>query len=221
MFKTPDNSPKTLPSIRLRTQLCDFLVEIPDLISDMADLIAPPTDVLMDPIELAYQQRTVIFRAAILKRDMEAWYTEQLQPSRLDSNTSKEDSLVSKRDIPADGIAYPEILHAVVDCVSNSVLLRLDEMLLALLSVSTERYNDLELFIASNSTSKRLNIVRRSYEFVKRRSRVAAKPLEFGLKQLWSTGNHGLQSYRANGDIPGVGHGSQNEVKPGLWEHID
>jgi hypothetical protein len=128
-----------------------------------------------------------------MNRSIETWYANELEPLLLACGSPSSASL--KSNSPAWNIhtntrkvfEYPELLLAVLDCVSSSVLVRLEKLLLTLTSTSLQQHGELKFTLCPATIARRQATIRESFNFVKKNSKVAAKPLEFGLQQLWST----------------------------------
>jgi hypothetical protein len=132
---------------------------------------------------------------------IETWYANELEPLLLACGSPSNASLKSNGpawDMHADTgkvFEYPELLLAVLDCVSNSVLVRLEKLLLTLTSVPLQQHEELKFTPSPATIARRQATIRNSFNFVKRHSKVAAKPLEFGLQQLWSADRAFGQSF--------------------------
>ena len=177
------------PSLFLRSQLCDFLVDLPDLLSQISNL--SDWGHKPDSREFQEQYRWVLQHAVTIRDRLEAWYTTELEPRILacDANSSIDEnaSLRNSHADTAGPFEYPEILLGVLDCVTNSALIKLEQSILRLRS-------GLLLFKGNPDIAARHTVIARrqakvcdAYQFVKNKSKVAAKPLKFGLQQLGSS----------------------------------
>jgi hypothetical protein len=182
------------PSLSLRSKLCNLLVDGPDLLQEAAKLIDLEASGSYDPLELQKQRYDVFVRASSMKRSIEGWYLNEFQPSLLVFRSLAND--YSKVSLPSDLESnhghisrYPEVLFGVLDCVSNTVLVKLDQLLLSLTAGSSGKHDDLSFVIDPDLTATRQETIHDSFAFVSRKVRVAAKPLEFGLQQIWSIGH--------------------------------
>ena len=181
------------PSLSLRAKLCDLLVDIPDLLSELSKLSDLDGSRLLDQSDPESRHERILLRAIAINRSIETWYANELEPLLLACRSPSNASLKSNGppwDIHTDTgkvFDYPELLLAVLDCVSNSVLVRLEKLLLTLTSASLQQHEELKFAICPATIARRQATIRESFNFVKRNSKVAAKPLEFGLQQLWST----------------------------------
>jgi hypothetical protein len=181
------------PSLSLRAKLCDLLVDIPDLFSELSKPSDPDGSRSLDQRDPESRHGCILLRAIATSRSIETWYTNELEPLLSACRSPSNAPLKSNGppwDIHTDTgkvLDYPELLLAVLDCVSNSVLVRLEKLLLTLPSASLQQLEELKFAICPTTTARRQATIRESFNFVKRNSKVAAKPLEFGLQQLWST----------------------------------
>jgi hypothetical protein len=181
------------PSLSLRAKLCDLLVDIPNILSELSKLSDPDGSRSLDQRDSESRYERILLRAIATSRSIETWYTNELEPLLLACRSPSNAPLKSNgppEDIYTDTakvLDYPELLLAVLDCVSNSVLIRLEKLLLTLTSASLQQPEELKFAICPTTTARRQATIRESFNFVKRNSKVAAKPLEFGLQQLWST----------------------------------
>ena len=179
------------PSLSLRAKLCDWLVDIPDLLSEVSNLSDLDGSRSLDLTDSESRHERVLLRAIAMNRRIETWCTKELEPLLLSCDSLSNASLKSNgpswgtRTNTGNDFEYPELLLAVLDCVSNSVLIKLKELLSTLTSASSQQHEEL-VNICPATIARRKATVRVSLDFVKRNSKVAAKPLEFGLEQLWS-----------------------------------
>ena len=135
----------------------------------------------------------ILLRAFTMNGSIDPWYANELEPLVLACGSLSNASL--KLNGPAwdmhpdtsKAFKYPELLLTVLDCVSNSVLVRLEKLLLTLTSASLQQHEELKFTLGPATIARRQATIRESFNFVRRHSKVAAKPLEFGLQQLWST----------------------------------
>lgn len=181
------------PSLSIRAKLCDILVDIPDLLSELSNLSDLDGSRSLDQGDLESRHECILLRAIAINRSIETWYANELEPLLLAYRSPSSASL-KPNDPPWDVhpgtgkvFQYPELLLAVLDCVSNSVLVRLEKLLLTLTSTSQQQHDELKFAICPTTIARRQATIRESFNFVKKSSKVAAKPLEFGLQQLWST----------------------------------
>lgn len=163
-----------LASLRWRSELFDLLLDVPELLCECGFLLnirqadnvpdfrdQPGCQGLFDRVVEAYNS-------------LEQWYGKVLAPALplADSEGYRE---------------YPEVLSAIVDCVSASVLVQLQRFGFQLFSLFdiTAPANGLpfsnKIFIERHTTSLH------AFEFVKKFP-MAAKPLKFGLEQILSPG---------------------------------
>jgi len=182
------------PSLSLRAELCDLLVDIPNLFSEVSNMSNPDGSCSLDQTDPESRHERVLLRAITMYRSIETWLVNELEPLLLACDSPSNESTNSSsppwntRTDTGNVFEYPELLIAVLDCISNSVLIKLEKLLFTLISASPQQHEELEFIICPTTTARRQATVRMSLDFVKRNCKVAAKPLEFGLQQLWSTG---------------------------------
>ena len=132
-------------------------------------------------------------RATHLRKLIDFWRSTELTP--LLPATSYSYTLPSTPD-SRDSNIYPDgksaleqktLLLAVLDCVSNSALIGLHRLVVSLTPLTSSRLiEDLCVSSCSITLADRQASVRAAFEFVHSLSIVSAKPLEFGMRQLWS-----------------------------------
>jgi len=124
--------------------------------------------------------------------DVKKWLTVEAEPLFL--------SYASSQQVIQEHINYPDIISGVLDCVANTALLTIDKILRFLCHArlrssslaGRSRQQQLE-------TSQLLNdpeIIEKwrqraitAFKFVQGKSKLAAKPLDFGLRQVQSSGS--------------------------------
>lgn len=180
------------PSLPLRAKLCDVLVDVPDLLSQASTLSDLDGSRSGDQADLEARCEHLLLRVTAMSRRLETWYVEELEPllRACDSlSTASTKSTGPSRDTgntSGDSYEYPELLLAVLDCISNTVLVKLEKVFSTLTLALPELHKDIGLATWPATIMRRQATVRVSLNFVRRNSKVAAKPLEFGLQQLWS-----------------------------------
>ncbi|KAL1963335.1 hypothetical protein VTN77DRAFT_8456 [Rasamsonia byssochlamydoides] len=188
------------PSLRLRSQLCDFLVDILDVVFEGCKFSAREQSIIsmVHQTDCNSPYKRILLRLHALHRSLEEWYVMHFHPhllSRDQSNTSRSsgpEEIPTASTSTSTCIAYPDIVLAVLNAVSNTALVMLEQVY----STITARCKSLDLDSTSPSTictpattAKRAATARTSLDFVRRNAPVAAQPLEFGLKQLLSWSN--------------------------------
>lgn len=176
-------------SISLRSELCDFLVDVPSLILEVSRFSDSSMMCCTDSAARAEQCEIVYRQISAFKHTIETWYSTSIVPQYTMSLSTSNTSLGGKKDRLGQSQVLPcgnqlDVLLAVVDCLSNAIMLRLDMLLAKLASI-------LEYDLTGSGDSNSILLQRRiavsqSLEFIKGSSHVAAKPLKFGLQQLWS-----------------------------------
>ncbi|KAH8671710.1 hypothetical protein BX600DRAFT_252560 [Xylariales sp. PMI_506] len=180
----PSNFPNTeVSGIRLRSQLCDFLVELPGIIARSRQLIG----------ETDLKNRTaldaVMVQVMDLNHRLEIWYEEELHPqvhAHIADDSSKSKHLHDGKDI--------RLVFTFLNCITCSLLVRLYDLVTEIrdaLEVSEE-------FATSprdaNVYRLRREVARSTYLQVQKRSLVTARQLSFGLSNLgYSNSSEGLR----------------------------
>jgi hypothetical protein len=189
----PSPVSQRLPSLSLRSSFCNHLVEIPGLLSEASRLSESGCSQFVNDVDLERQYKILMQRVSATYRNLELWYIENLKPLvptpppsyGLPQPNDKASESNSERE---EILEYDELLLAVLDCVCNSVLIRLEKLLTELISLYPSTRKDLGLTFCPATTAKRQTIAVKAHAFVKKTSMVGAKLLEFGLQQLWSSG---------------------------------
>ena len=134
---------------------------------------------------------SLIHTASTMSRDVKSWITAEAEPLFL--------SHASSQRTNQGYLQYPEIISAVLDCVANSTLLTLGKIL-SFLCHSRLRWSTLpeqaeqyelecsELLDAAETMEQRRQRVITAFDFVQKKSYLAARPLEFGLRSVNSSG---------------------------------
>ncbi|KIX01249.1 uncharacterized protein Z518_08974 [Rhinocladiella mackenziei CBS 650.93] len=184
--RSSDNS---VPCISLRNQLCDFLVDLPGLTSNITAFVArvsaaPEQDYRAHALSL-------LSRVMSFKHDFELWY--QVNIDVLHQSDSPFWSHPKPRDYPeriASGLTahphYQGVLSAVLYCISNSILIQLDKLIISVQQACKSGDGPYLFKVNKETYVQQQRRARRAFNFVKGRSNVASKPLAHGLRQFWS-----------------------------------
>lgn len=191
VFESPDLSlTHTSRNTALRSELCDFLVDIPALISETAVFLSegPPTFSSLEP---HFEKQRLRLRQVTLdlSEQVKSWHGRNF--GRL-SGCTQAPPLGDVRKIITGDTKHslnPEgTLFWVVNCVTNSVLVKLEQLLFALDS-ATGDVHDAKHLLRLEEYLKHEELARTALEAVGEHSQIATKPLIFGLSQLWSGGD--------------------------------
>ncbi|KAH0835183.1 hypothetical protein FOPE_04078 [Fonsecaea pedrosoi] len=166
-------------SISLRSELCEFLVDVPGLIREATSTADQLLDGDVDPVGLKKRHQNAIIQISSVKHAFEWWYSTKIAPLR-----SISDAVGSTRvETTSNSSVRDDLLLAVVDCVSNSIMIKLDTLQAQLNS----DWGNLRVDVlgCQQAQAKRRKMMYQALQFVRDKSLVAAKPLEFGLRQLW------------------------------------
>jgi hypothetical protein len=178
-----------LEAIELRNALCDLLVDVPGMVQETQELLASPATHLEEADHLTRLERT-LRRALRMKDGINSWYGVLAEAAPYDATQGRiiMDGAAETGVRCSASLDRPNLLYTVLDCVANSVLARLDGMLLVLSSLLRGSLGDecLAGTFALSGVEARRQTARAAFELVKSKSPVAAKSLEFGLRQIWS-----------------------------------
>jgi hypothetical protein len=169
-----------------------MMVDIPELFREASDLSCSDWNASARDVDIDIRHSELLLRAIDMYSRIQTWYLEELAPFL----SNAEDFLSCSQSLDSatwDGsietqttVEYPEFLLAVLDCVTNLILIRLQELLFSLPSGPPHWHQTFNFSLSPITIARQQAKVRASHAFVKRKSRVAAKTLEFGLQQLWS-----------------------------------
>lgn len=177
------------PSLSLRTQLATTLVKFPSLIIDCSALVDSQTYHTGEEEQLDI----LIDKALSMLTIVNNWLRGKAEPY-FTSNTLT--SLTPTTYYGAEHINYPDVLIGVLDCVANTAILAIEQLLRRLCLARLRSYGR----AMGSSWPKERGLpwlsddpeyMRRRHQratsaldFVKAESTLAAKPLEFGLQQV-------------------------------------
>jgi hypothetical protein len=170
-------------TLSLRSRLCGTLVDLPSLIIDYSTM--DENDIYQTGWE--EQLDLLMHKASTMFDDVQKWLTAEAQPLFLSSTSSHQ--------VIQEHIDYPDIISGVLDCVANTALLTIDKIMRFLYHARLRSSS-----LAGQSWQQRLETSRllhdpeiidrwrqraiSAFEFVQERSKLAAKPLEFGVQQI-------------------------------------
>ncbi|KIY02498.1 uncharacterized protein Z520_00963 [Fonsecaea multimorphosa CBS 102226] len=164
--------------ISLRSELNEFLVDVPGLAREASSIADELLNGKPDSAGLLERRQKAIIQISSLKRAFELWYCTKVAPQRPIPGVP----LPNKVEIPRNSSPQDELLFAIVDCVSNCVMIKLDSLWA---SIDSNRHVlKVDILDFQKAQSKRKLIMHQSFQFVRASSHIAAKPLEFGLQQL-------------------------------------
>lgn len=140
------------------------------------------------------QSDSVMFKASKMSDDLKKWITAEAEPLFF-SNAS------SQRVIQGH-IKYPDIMSGVLDCVANTALLTVGNMLRFLCHARLPssnlpersrqyRLESSQLLDSQETLEQRRQRAMTAFEFVQGESVIAAKPLDFGPRQVYPNGFSG------------------------------
>lgn len=159
-------------SLRWRSELCDLVLDVPELLCECASLVNIQQADNVPPFGDQPTYQCLFDRIVEAYNSLEQWYRKELAPALplADSEGRRE---------------YPDVLSAIVDCVSTSILVQLQRFGFELFSLFDIKAPASGLPFSNEVFSERHTTSLKAFEFVKRFP-VAAKPLKFGLEQILS-----------------------------------
>ncbi|PQE30299.1 C6 zinc finger domain protein [Rutstroemia sp. NJR-2017a WRK4] len=163
---------KEITSLRLRVELCDHLQEIPSLLADLYTLQGRQ--------EGAPSRIELMGRALEAYDNMVSWLHGCFDPH----------CAIDFSETSPKSFRYPDIIAGVVDCVANTALLTLDKMICFLYHGNLPSSRTASLHHGDSEEQRTIQKWHQravcAFEYVRGESTIAAKPLEFGLRQFQS-----------------------------------
>ena len=183
------------PSLSLRTQLATTLVNFPSLMIDCSALVESQT------YHTGEEERLdiLIDRALSMLTTVNNWLQVKAEPYFTSSTLT---SITSTTYYEAEHINYPDVLTGVLDCVANTAILAIEQLLrhlclarLRFCGSATRSGCPREpgfpwLSEDPEHMRRRHQRAISALDSVKAESTLAAKPLEFGLQQVQSGGSN-------------------------------
>ena len=131
---------------------------------------------------------SLLRKASKISNDVKTWITAEAEPLFLSSASSLQGP-----------IQYPDIMSGILDCVANTALLTMNNIVRLLCHARLQlsglpgqsRQHRLEisqLLDNQETIEQRRERAMTAFEFVWGESEIAAKPLDFGLRQVQSNG---------------------------------
>ena len=169
-------------NLRLRSQFHVILLPLPGLFIDCSMKDDRRANMLRGDERL----KALMSKASAIFGDVQEWLTGELEPLILSHKPSQH---LLRKDVD-----YPDIIYGVLDCVANTALLTVDKLFRSLAHArqnlgNESRWSELEqlgneqLFHSPEDIEQRRWRATTAFNFVRRESTLAAKPLEFGLQQ--------------------------------------
>ena len=174
----------------LRSRLLAILVRLPHLISHCSKI---HEDRGHEP-RWDERSESLIQELSAIYNNVQEWITAEAEPLLLPYATSQQ--------IHPGDLDYPDVISGVLDCVANVALLNIGRLIRSLcrtrlrLSSLPGRSRPHQLDTSQLLDDREIIEQRRqraitAFEFVRGRSKIAAKPLEFGLQQVRSIADNG------------------------------
>ena len=181
-------------SLSLRTQLATTLVNFPSLMIDCSATFESQTY----PTRGEARLDILIDRALSMLTDVNHWLQAKAEPHFTPNTIAP---FTPPNYYGTEHIKYPDLLIGVLDCVANTAILAMEELLRRLCLARLRSYGsaigsnwpkDRGLPWLSDDPERMRQRHQRAIsalDFVKAESTLAAKPLEFGLQQVQSGGS--------------------------------
>jgi hypothetical protein len=141
------------------------------------------------------QADLLIRKATAMLNDVKNWLIFEAEPLFLSYSSSPQGL--------QEHINYPDLLSGVSDCASNTALITIDRILRSLCNAKMvssilmgENFEVSEQFDAPEIVEGWKRRAVSAFEFVKGKSVIAAKPLDFGIRQIQALGVNGSTDTR-------------------------
>jgi len=181
IFSDKPTSSTGRASTSLRSAICNFLVDLPGIIfqgTRLQEKESKDSEFL-----LGFLRRAIAMHNAI-----EVCYHENLLPLLSSDSSIPKDSVNRSQSSNAQYNSehrYEDILLAVLDCILNSVLSRLHQLIACLMSdLPGSCLSGLDIPTSRLSRADRLVISQSALTYVRNHSLLASKPLEFSLSLI-------------------------------------
>ncbi|GMG01091.1 unnamed protein product [Aspergillus oryzae var. brunneus] len=157
----------------LRSKLCDWLVDIPVLLEEITGILRSGN--------YGMKLKRLVQRAMVIHDQIDGWYLAEVVPAVPYVQQHGDNSAPLR-----PSAEYSQPLMGVLDCVTNSTLITLEDAISTSVSLFSESDGFHKSIDFSITISKRQQTISNALKYVRGYSLVAAKPLEFGLQQLRS-----------------------------------
>lgn len=184
------------PSYAARSRLCCSLVDLSEIAVDFSSIVNETHSQSVQNFRQDHQLSGLLHRALVVRDNIETFLSQELEQCAQVHCLSIRQTCVTTAQYaePSIGslVTYPDMLMGVLDCVANTVFINVDRMIYHLDQRVCQQLAEPESLAARSVTAdpatveKRRQRVRSSYNFVKAKSTLAAKPLDFGMRQIWS-----------------------------------
>ena len=167
-------------SLSLRTRLIGILVDLPSLIisaiNESSTFLA------------GWEERVdiLILKSYTISANVKKWLVLEAEPLFLWHRSSHQ--------VTHENIYYPDIISGILDCVAHKALLTIDKFLRFLfnLRIKSSKFfgpdghqQETDQFLDDDETIERWRQrTSAAFRFVQGESEIAAKPLDFGLRQM-------------------------------------
>jgi hypothetical protein len=185
---SPTPAPPARTSFCLRSKLCDLLVDLPKLINAKSALFGADGNLLHPNMNLTSHYKSLLRQTLLNLSQLETLYNDELLPL-LSNSISTVCLHRSSPELSKSSTPYPDILAAALDCILSSVLINLQDLATQLELSIQGQCQDVNITQFAPQKESRYKRCHASFAFVRAHSKLAAKPLEFGLRQIWGTKN--------------------------------
>lgn len=165
---------------RLKHMLSELLMNFPDMIRESSELVISHTSKCgRQPQQSRLQD--AICRQLQMKQELETWFATV--PLKTDSSIGAE----ADQTVPAEQ-CYRNLFCGIVDCIVNSVLVKLDRMMLCLSTLLHPAAGGIQGVFCDpgllQTIKKHRATAHEAFLFVKSTSDIGTKPLDMGLKMI-------------------------------------
>ncbi|KAF4633282.1 hypothetical protein G7Y89_g4828 [Cudoniella acicularis] len=173
-------------TLMLKSQMCAILVKMPGLLEQHSKLAARSFN------QSDWEEQTDMFtqNAFTILRDFQKWLRVQAEPHFLRSPLPM--SLSTQQNIE-----YPDIIFGVLDCVANTAIITIHKILRSVYHTRSQQgssgqpagqqWMEIGAMLEDPDTiERRCQRAVSAFHFVQAQSKLAAKPLGFGIQQIQS-----------------------------------
>jgi hypothetical protein len=161
-----------------------MLAEVNELLSDLSEV--PILDDEHSDTRTRHENNAI--RAMRITDNFKSWYSRDIEPLislRASSSSSKVDGLEEDPAfVGSYAPYYTDTLIAILDCVSNFTIIKLEKMIQSLLRNFPQIDKQLHFSISPSVSTKRHASLKSSYDFLRKHSEHSVEPLSSALEQL-------------------------------------
>jgi hypothetical protein len=161
-----------------------MLAEINEFLSDLS--VVPILDDEYSDTRTRHENNAI--RAMRITDNFKSWYSRDVEPLISRGTSSSLSKVGGPEEDPAfvESYApyYTDTLIAILDCVSNFTIIKLEKMIQSLLWNFPQMDMQLDFSISPSVSAKRHASLKSSYEFLRKHSEHSVEPLSSALQQL-------------------------------------